>query len=324
MLRTLTLVALGLAALAARAPSAAAGTVGVVVTGEMEYQPPLVAQVESWLRSHGHKLVEFALDPTATTLLLDCLTVDDTSCARKVVESKARSESIVFVRTSREGAVLSLTVQWIVKGRPAVGGRRGCEPCTVDIIRGAADELLSSLASSATGTSGRLKLSSKPPGLVVMLDGVKIGITPIERDIASGPHTLTLFNGSARVGERKVQIAAGAEIEVTMDGRTPIDGGGPTSSSGPSRILPIALFAGGGLLLATSGYMFYLGQQGGPDHPEDEFTYPYATRAGFLSAGLGAVAIGVGAWFWVRGSRESAPAVALTPSGGYFGWQGRF
>src|SRR6187402_1114364 len=178
MLRAISLIVLGLAALAVQVPSAAAGTVGVVVTGEAALQPALVSQLETWLRSHGHKVEALALDPPATTRLIDCLTVDDSSCARKVVEAQARTDSVVFARASRESKAISLTIYWIVKGRPAAAGRRGCEECNEDAVRGAADDLMASLAPAATVPSGRLKLESTPSGMIVMLDGGKIGVTP--------------------------------------------------------------------------------------------------------------------------------------------------
>jgi hypothetical protein len=185
MLRLTSLMILGFAALAAQAPPAEAGPVGVVVTGESTLQPPLVAQIEGWLRGHGYEVAPFALDPPATTRLIDCFTVDDASCARTVVETKARTDSVVFARAVREGKVVNLTVYWIVKNRPATGGRRGCEDCTDDAMRGAADELMTSLAASATAGTGRLKLESTPNGMIVMLDGGRIGVTPLERDIAA-------------------------------------------------------------------------------------------------------------------------------------------
>jgi hypothetical protein len=326
MHRALSLAIVGLAAVTAAVPRAAAGTVGVVVTGEPALQPPLVAQLESWLRDHGHRVVPRALDAPSTTRLVDCFTLDDGSCARKVVEGHARADSVVLARASREGAAINLTVHWIVKGRPPVGGRRGCEPCTTDVLRGAADELMASLAASVTVSTGRLKLSSTPQGMIVMLDGVKIGVTPLERDLAAGPHDIVLVDGGARVGERRIEIAAGAVVELTMPVARPQADRlpPPPPPPGPSRVAPVLCWIGGGLALGGSAYLFYLGQKGGPDHPEDPYTYPYATTTGFVVAGAGVVAIGVGVWLWVRGSRESAPVVTMGSGGGYFGWQGRF
>lgn len=325
MLRAILLVALGLAALTARAPTAAAGTVGVVVSGESALLPPLNAHLETWLRTHGHEVVALSLDLPATTRLIDCFTVDDSACARKVVETSARSDSVVFARAVREGQTINLTVHWVIKHKPAVGGRRGCEPCTTDALRGAADDLMTSLAPAAAALTGRLKLSSKPEGMIVMLDGVKVGVTPLDRDIAAGPHTIVLVSGGTTVGERIVELEAGSTVELTIPVVYPAERPPPPPPPpDPSRLPPVLCWAGGGLALAGSAYLFYLGQQGGPDHPEDRFVYPYATRTGIAVAGAGVAAIGVGVWLWLRGSRESAPIAAAGPGGGYLGWQGRF
>jgi hypothetical protein len=189
----------------------------------------------------------------------------------------------------------------------------------------AADEPAGGTQSATATATGQLKLRSAPDGVMVMLDGVKIGVTPIERELAAGTHTIVLVDGGMLVGERKVEIDADKVVELTI----PVeyqrdDARNRPPPSGPSRVLPVALFAGGGLALAVSGYMFYLGGQGGKAHPEDPFEYPYATGTGVALVGIGAAAIGVGAWLWVRGSRESVPIAAVGSGGVYFGWQGRF
>ncbi|HWO19387.1 MAG TPA: PEGA domain-containing protein [Kofleriaceae bacterium] len=176
----------------------------------------------------------------------------------------------------------------------------------------------------AANPAGRLKLSSLPNGAVVMIDGVKIGVTPLEHEFAAGEHTIVLVDGGTRVGERKIKILSDATIEVTMPVVYPTDDPRYVPPPEPSRAVPISLFAGAGILLVGSGLMLYLGEQGGEAHPEDKYRYRGATPAGFALAGAGAVAIGVGIWFWVRGSRESAPVVAIGAGEGYLGWSGRF
>ncbi len=113
------------------------------------------------------------------------------------------------------------------------------------------------------------------------------------------------------------EVAPPAAAPVTADDR-------PLPPSRPSRVPPVLFWVGGGLALAGSGIAFYLGQQGGQDHPEDPYIYRGATPAGFVLAGVGAASIGVGIWWWMRGSRESAPVASIGPGGGYLGWQGRF
>ena len=289
-------------------------------------QPPLVSQLEGWLRSHGYQVVGLSLDPPAINRVVDCFTLDDSSCARKVVEKSSRSDSVVFARVSREGPSVSLTVYWILKGKPAVGARRGCEDCTEGALRGAADEVMVGLAAAAAVSTGRLKLSSKPDGLIVMLDGAKVGVTPLERDIASGSHTIVLVDGGTRVGERAVQIPEGATVDVAMLAVYPPDDRRRLllPPPPPSRMVPVLLFVGGGVAIAGGVVELYLGQQGGETHPEDPYIYKGATPAGIALVSAGAVAIGVGVWQWRRVSRESHPVAAVSSHGGYFGWQGRF
>ncbi len=321
MLRAILLVALGLAALTARAPAAAAGTVGVIVTGEAALQPPLVAHLESWLRSHGHEVVALSLDPAATGRLVDCFTMDDSACARKVVETSARSESVVYARAVREGPTINLTVHWVVKNKPPVGGRRGCEQCTTDALRGAADALMESLGPATAVLTGRLKLSSQPEGMIVMLDGMKVGVTPLDRDIAAGPHSIVLVSGGTKVGDRIIEIEAGSELEVTIPVVYPRDTPPPPPPVGPSRVPPVLCWVGGAGAIAGGAVALYYGNKSGPD---EKYVYPGATAAGVALVSAGAVSIGVGVWLWVRGSRESAPVATIGPGGGYLGWHGRF
>jgi PEGA domain len=190
----------------------------------------------------------------------------------------------------------------------------------------AAEDLAGSSAASAARPMGRLRLHSTPEGAVVMLDGVKIGVTPIDHELAAGTHSIVLIDKGMLVGERNVEIDAGNTVELILPVEYPREDGRHRPSTGPSRILPISCWVGGGLMLAGSGVAFYLGQKGGPDHRTDPYIYRGATPTGFALAGAGAVAVGVGVWLWVRGSKapESAPAAAVSFGGGYFGWQGRF
>lgn len=173
----------------------------------------------------------------------------------------------------------------------------------------------------AVPAMGRLKLDSEPSGVVVMLDGNKIGVTPVERELPAGAHTITLVDGETLVGERKVEISANETADLTVTVERPWRVPQP---QGASRVAPMLAWTGGGLALMSSGFAFYYGQKGGADHPDDKYRYPGATAAGVVLAGAGVAAIGVGVWLWRRESREPAPVAVVGPSGGYIGWQGRF
>jgi hypothetical protein len=186
----------------------------------------------------------------------------------------------------------------------------------------------SSLAGSEEGAlestpaaTGQLKLSSTPGGLVVMIDGVKVGVTPLEHELAAGSHMVALVQDGRLLEERKVELGAGTVTEVTIRVELP---NSDSQGRSPSRVAPTLFWVGGGLALAGSGVAFYLGQQGGSDHPEDKYVYRGATATSFALAGTGAAAIGAGIWLWFRGSRKSAPIIAVERASAYFGWKGRF
>ena len=60
----------------ARAGRSGSNDVGVVVVGEATMQPQLAAQLESWLRQHGHSLVPAPLPPDA----INTMTANETQC----------------------------------------------------------------------------------------------------------------------------------------------------------------------------------------------------------------------------------------------------
>src|SRR5262245_20203518 len=109
----------------ATVPARADRGVGVVVTGEATMQPQLVAQLETWLRTHGHDLISAPLPPDAINALIDCFVIEDQACARKVVEKRAKSKSIVFAQVNvTSGATaldrtVTLTAYWLEKRKKA-------------------------------------------------------------------------------------------------------------------------------------------------------------------------------------------------------------
>jgi tetratricopeptide (TPR) repeat protein len=214
------------------------------------------------------------------------------------------------------------------KGRRSSASSVGATGATSCSVAASLMEAPPAAAVESTGrrSTGRLRLNSKPDGVTVMLDGVKIGATPLEREVAAGGHMVALVDRGRLVGEQKVEVGEGAVAEVTMPVVYPPDDANAIPSSKPSRTLSIALFGGASTALVASAYFFYLGQHGGSGHPEERYRYPYANGTALALVGVGAAAIGVGIWLWLREPRhqESAPVAAISADGSYLGWQGRF
>ncbi len=139
-------------AFALAATSVAHADIGVVVTGEATLQPQLAAQVEGWLKQRGHTVIASSLEPDAINTLIDCFVLEDLGCARKLIESRAKSQTIVFARVeitpSEDGTrTVSIVGYWLQKGHDAIAERRICQRCIEDQMRTTAEDLLTALAS---------------------------------------------------------------------------------------------------------------------------------------------------------------------------------
>src|SRR5688500_7423585 len=128
--------ALALFLLLVASSPALAGDVGVVVVGEVTMQPQLVAQIEGWLRQHGHQVKPASLPPDAINTLMDCFVIEDEPCARMVVEKRAKTTSVVFARVDLKSGddvptrTVTVTAYWFEKSREPIAERRFCERCT--------------------------------------------------------------------------------------------------------------------------------------------------------------------------------------------------
>ena len=134
------------------ASSSAHADIGVVVTGEATLQPQLAAQVEGWLRQRGHTVIASALEPDAINTLIDCFVLEDLGCARKLVETRAKSQTIVFARVEitpneTDGSrTVSIVGYWLQKGHDAIAERRICQRCLEEAMRSTAEDLMTALA----------------------------------------------------------------------------------------------------------------------------------------------------------------------------------
>ncbi len=311
---------LPLAVVAALATPVRAGTVGIVATGDSELQATLAMQIEGWLRAHGHTLAE-GLPTDAQSSLLNCMVLDDSACARGIVDARAKADSIVFgeVRAprTRSSHATTLIVYWLVKGKEPVGMKRACEDCTPDLLASTLDEMLTTVVGASELARGRLALHSKPEGLTVILDNDNIGITPVEREVPAGQHTIVLMSRGRKVGERTLRI----EPEVTAEITVPVTMPTEPATQRPSRVAPVILLAGGGAAIATGAVLYLTSDVDDGSKPRY-----YDTRL----VGIGVVAGGValaaaGTYLWLRtGRTDSAPVIALDPKGGTLGWAHAF
>jgi hypothetical protein len=320
-MRTTSAFGLALAVLfALRSPARADGGVGVIVTGEASIQPQLTAQIGDWLSRHGHTLVSSPLPPDALTQLIDCVVISDRSCAREIVEKRARSPRVVLAQLdskSLDGGArdITLTAYWFDKGHDAVQERRTCPRCTAQSLRLTADEVMRKLVGSS---DGHVKLKSSPPGARIVIDGQPIGVTPLDWDLPQGKHTITMDKRGYAAASRQIDVVAERTDALALD-LAPL--AEPERDASWTRIVPIAMVVAGGAAVVAGGVMVAIDQDTGPNEP----AVIRNTGPGGVALMIGgAVVGGAGAFLLFRSSATSAPVAAIGQDGAYVGWVGRF
>jgi hypothetical protein len=290
--------------------------VAVVVTGDPALQTLTVAQIEGWLRGHGRAPGE-ALGADAAKTLINCFVIDDHGCARAVIDKRSTSDEVVYariepVRSHQE--TVTITMFWLSKGHEPVGENGACEQCNDDVLRGKIDALLDTLVSASTAARGRLKVHSRPEGMTVLLDNERIGVTPIERELPAGPHTIVLTHRGQRVGNRSVTVQPDedSEIAIPVVEPTTVDPH-PHLNAGIAFGVGAAAFATGIVLFATS-----------ETDDGSKPTYRNTRPLGLAVGAGGLVLLAVGAVWWLRGGGDSSPTASLDRHGGMVGWARAF
>jgi hypothetical protein len=325
---------LALAAVAALgSPARADGDVGVIVTGEGSMQPQLEAHIEDWLSQHGHRLVPSPLPPDAISALIDCFVAEDPTCARTVVERRAKSSSMVYARVDRIDRIdrvdrvdrstggggthdLTLTAYWFDKGHDAVAERTICQRCNEQALRTTTDDLMRKLVGSG---DGHIKFRSNPSGARISVDGHDIGVTPLDWDIPAGKHIITMDKRGLRSASSELVVVSDHTDVLAMElVPQPVE----DHPAPPSRLAPLALLVGGGALIATGAVLIAIDQDPVPSEPA---TIHNTGPAGVGLAIGGVVVGGLGAYLlWFRSPPATHPVAVVSRDSAYIGWAGRF
>ena len=305
------------------ATPAHAGTVGIVVTGDKDLQPELTKQLEGWLRSHGHK-VEEALPADGVTSLLNCMEIDDQGCAQGVVAARAKTDAVLYGQAakSRTSKSTILTIYWLYKDKEPVGMRRACEDCKPDVMSGILDEMLGLVSRVSAEKRGRVAVSTKPAGLQVMVDNENIGITPVERDLAIGTHTIVIMSRGRKVGERTLKVQPDVTAEITIPVTMPKDPVVVVERDRPSKVLPLVVLGLGVAAIGGGAALYFTSEK----DTGEKLYYRDTKLAGIGTAAGGVVLTALGTWLWIRahGAADSAPVATIDTHGGTIGWSRAF
>lgn len=316
---------LALVCVALAAAPAAAGSVTVVTTGDAELQATVAKVLEGWLRGHGHTVAP-SLPVDAASTLQNCMAMDDQGCARGVVDAQAKGDSVLYVQAikSRANNAIVFNIYWFPKGKEPVGMRRACEECSADLMKSSVDEMLGMVVGAAKLERGRLALHSKPEGMTVLLDNETIGVTPLEREVPAGQHTIVLMHRGQRVGERTLKLHPDVTAEITIPVTLPTETAQPGPRGEGSSPMLGGIVIGLGAATLAAGVALYLTSE------EDDGTKLYYRDTKTLGIGVaagGAVIAGLGVWLYVRArgsADESGPTVSVTPNQGVLGWSRAF
>ena len=310
----------------------------MVVTGDPALQGKVRAHVATWLQQHGFTINAKALAPDALKTLTSCFVIEDMACARGVVEHQATSDFLVFVRAELVGGKRSkeanLVAYWFLKDRDAAVDKRNCKPCTGAVLAKTTGELIGAIYDETALAKARLAIK-EPPGLVVMLDGVNVGVTPIEQDVAPGAHQISLVRDEVTLGGVSLDVKAGDLTDVKVPIKPPDAVASPGHPRPPpppevradpvehrSHLVPGVILVAGAATVVTGGVFLYYGHKGGPDDP---LIYPHATRQGAIIAGAGGAAVIAGLLLWWHASASAnGPTASVTPAVTMIGWAGQF
>ena len=128
-------------------------TVGVVVMGEPTMHAPVLAQVQGWLQDHRYALIAAPFATSESNRLVDCLVIEDMTCARAVFESESRSDTVVVARVEtgpgNQTREVGLTTYWFVRDRAPVVNNRACKACRDEALHAAVSSMMEALAQSS-------------------------------------------------------------------------------------------------------------------------------------------------------------------------------
>jgi hypothetical protein len=304
---------------------ASADTIGLVVLGDI-LQGPTRDAADKWLRAHNLPPQANALPTDAIKTLQDCFVVDDARCSTSVIDARATTETLITVRVdvvSKKSKDVRLTVDWFVKKHAPITARRTCENCTENLLGSTLEAMLLELAKNKPGMVGRVKFTSDPPGIPVLFDGETLGVTPLEREVATGDHKARLIRDGVMGPEQDVKVKSGNSTNVTLEApAAPSTGGGPPPPVHHSRVLPITMI-GVGTAAVGAGAVMYFVLNKEPDmntHFSKDYKLP-----GMITAGAGAAVALTGVIIILATPNHSGPTVSPTADGGAtISWSGRF
>lgn len=299
--------------------------VGVVVTGDKGVQATAETAVNAWLAKHNFAVAAKALDKDGTNTLSNCLALADMACAHGVVEKRAQVDTLVVLvaqASGKKGRDVQLSAYWMSKYSDVVSLQKTCRSCSGAGLPPVVDAVMTDLSKMVPAMTGKLDITSTPPGLIAAVDGETVGVTPIARDVPAGPHEVTISRDGKTIEQKQVTVTAGQTVPIAVTAPAlpvPKPVLPKTVTVHRSRAVPLVVM---GLGLATAGAGVYMYMEGGPTG-KDYYYRDLRTPGIGVMAGGGVLAI-VGTVLLFRSGSTEVPVVAVTHDTALVGWAGSF
>jgi hypothetical protein len=149
--------------------------VGIVVQGQGSLKSKVEDQLAKQLRAEGFTAVESPLSQSALDTLSNCFIIEDLTCAKGVVEARAKTAMLVFARIDDSTGATTLDLTWFSAGHAPLQERTSCASCsataqdhTTDLVKKLAGRVESPVITQAPAEAPVAKKHSKLiPGLLI-------------------------------------------------------------------------------------------------------------------------------------------------------------
>lgn len=266
-----------------------------------------------------------------------------TGCAGPLLKSKHVARvAIISLTLNSATKELAIAGRLMVPGAGVVPvGQRYCDQCTDDTLAASTRELTQDLLNQLAVASGRtvLEVVTVPTDALFFVDKQPAGSTDKKLAIAPGEHVLRIEKPGYLTVERLVTGVDGSttKVEVKLEAEDPkhpvtktATQNGITQPPPPrvhgSRVAPAALMIIGGVAVVGGGVLLALNESEprAAPHTEQPRYYTSTIVPGGITIAAGAVAIGVGYFWWRHASSSTVPVVAPVAGGAVVGFTKSF
>jgi len=122
--------------------------VGLVVEGTTGLRGRLADHLDAQLGRAGFSTEDAPLSRDALNTLANCFLLEDLKCARGVVEARAKTRRVLFVRVEEAGTTVTINLTWFSAGSAPLSEHATCESCR-ETFAETADAPLQRLATAA-------------------------------------------------------------------------------------------------------------------------------------------------------------------------------